>query len=177
MEKFVPYEKLSKKEQQKINTARRGTWGDLNPVTRKPVNSKSYNRKRAQAWKKNLPDLRSLCLSGKYHLRCRCRISGKSYCSSFNHTSSAAKSNCRLSVTGIFIGLMFPQKIDGFCGAVSPITPVPKPGDQLPGFLCSLRRFLRDQQLRKLKFRARDICPCGNAQPLFHIWPATTPPL
>ena len=59
MEKFVPYEKLSKKEQQKINTARRGTWGDLNPVTRIPVNSKSYNRKRAQAWKKDLPDLRS----------------------------------------------------------------------------------------------------------------------
>ena len=59
MEKFVPYEKLSKKEQQKINKARRGTWGDLNPVTRKPTNSKAYNRKRAQAWKKDLPDLRS----------------------------------------------------------------------------------------------------------------------
>ena len=59
MEKFVPYEKLSKKEQQRANKARRGTWGDLNPVTRKPTNSKAYNRKRAQAWKKNLPDLRS----------------------------------------------------------------------------------------------------------------------
>ena len=59
MEKFVPYEKLSKKEQQKVNKVRRGTWGDLNPVTRKPTNSKAYNRKRAQAWKKDLPDLRS----------------------------------------------------------------------------------------------------------------------
>ena len=59
MEKFVPYEKLSKKEQQKVNKARRGTWGDLNPVTRKPVNSKVYNRKRAQVWKKDVPDLRS----------------------------------------------------------------------------------------------------------------------
>ena len=59
MEKFVPYEKLSKKEQQKINKARRGTWGDLNPVTRKPTNCKAYNRNRAQAWKKELPDLRS----------------------------------------------------------------------------------------------------------------------
>ena len=57
MEKFVPYEKLSKKEQQKINKARRGTWGDLNPATRKPTNSKAHNRKRAQAWKKDLPDL------------------------------------------------------------------------------------------------------------------------
>ena len=59
MEKFVPFEKLSKKEQQRINKTRRGTWGDLNPVTRKPTNSKAYNRKRAQAWKKDLPDLRS----------------------------------------------------------------------------------------------------------------------
>ena len=62
MEKFIPYEKLSKKEQQKINKARRGTWGELNPVTRKPENSRAYNRKRAQAWKKEFPDLRSLCL-------------------------------------------------------------------------------------------------------------------
>ena len=59
MEKFIPYEKPSKKEQQKINKAKRGTWGNLNPVSRKPENSKAYNRKRAQAWKKNLPDLRS----------------------------------------------------------------------------------------------------------------------
>ena len=59
MEKFIPYEKLSKKEQQKINKAKRGTWGELNPVTRKPQNSKAHNRKRAQAWKKDFPDLRS----------------------------------------------------------------------------------------------------------------------
>ena len=59
MEKFIPYEKLSKKEKQTINRVRRGTWGNLNPVTRKPMSSKAYNRKRAQAWKKNLPDLRS----------------------------------------------------------------------------------------------------------------------
>ena len=31
------------------------TWGELNPVTRKPVNSKAYNRKRTQDWKKELP--------------------------------------------------------------------------------------------------------------------------
>ena len=59
MEKFIPYEKLSKKEKRKMALAKRQTWGDLNPVTRKPTNSKAYNRKRAQAWKKNLPDLRS----------------------------------------------------------------------------------------------------------------------
>lgn len=63
MEKFISYKKLSKKEQQKINKAKRGTWGEFSPVTRKPENSKSYNRKRAQAWKKDLPDLRShFCL-------------------------------------------------------------------------------------------------------------------
>lgn len=58
MEKFIPYEKLSKKERKKHDQARRQTWGDLNPVTRKPVSSKAYNRKRTQDWKKELPDLR-----------------------------------------------------------------------------------------------------------------------
>ena len=61
MEKFIPYEKLSKKEKRKADLARRQTWGELNPVTRKPMNSKAYNRKRTQAWKKELPDLRPLC--------------------------------------------------------------------------------------------------------------------
>ena len=55
MEKFIPYEKLSKKEQKKRDQAKRGTWGCLNPVTRKPESSKLYNRKRAQDWKKELP--------------------------------------------------------------------------------------------------------------------------
>ena len=63
MEKFIPYEKLSKKEKRKINQARRQTWGELNPVTRKPENSKAYNRKRTQDWKKELPDLRPLFYS------------------------------------------------------------------------------------------------------------------
>lgn len=31
MEKFIPYEKLSKKEQQKINKAKRGTWATSIP--------------------------------------------------------------------------------------------------------------------------------------------------
>lgn len=49
MEKFVPYEKLSKKEKDKLNKARRQTWGALSPVTRKPENSKAYNRAKAKA--------------------------------------------------------------------------------------------------------------------------------
>ena len=59
MEKFIPYEKLSKKEKRKMDLAKRQTWGELNPVTRKPENSKAYNRKRTQDWKKELPNLAS----------------------------------------------------------------------------------------------------------------------
>ena len=93
MEKFIPYEKLSKKgsnptaagggsregsewqrsarcksalpdaasaghrnrAKRKMDLAKRQTWGELNPVTRKPQNSKAYNRKRAQDWKRELP--------------------------------------------------------------------------------------------------------------------------
>ena len=46
MEKYIPYEKLSKKEKRKLDICRRKTWGNLNPVTRKPANSKVYNRKK-----------------------------------------------------------------------------------------------------------------------------------
>lgn len=35
---------MSKKEQAKQNKARRQTWGPMSPVTRKPENSKAYNR-------------------------------------------------------------------------------------------------------------------------------------
>lgn len=44
MEKFVPFEKLSKKKQRELNKQRRTTWGSLNPTTRKPDNSIVYNR-------------------------------------------------------------------------------------------------------------------------------------
>ena len=54
MEKFIPYEKLSKKEKRKLDQAKRQTWGNLNPVTRKPENNKAYNRKKTQDWKKEL---------------------------------------------------------------------------------------------------------------------------
>lgn len=52
MEKYIPYEKLSKKEKRKIDAAKRNTWGELNPVTRKPENSKAYNRNKARNWKR-----------------------------------------------------------------------------------------------------------------------------
>ena len=50
MEKFIPYEKLSKKEKRKVDAAKRNTWGELNPVSRKPQNSKAYNRNKTRNW-------------------------------------------------------------------------------------------------------------------------------
>lgn len=52
MEKFIPYEKRSKKEKRKADQAKRTTWGGLNPVTRKPENSRAYNRSKARNWRR-----------------------------------------------------------------------------------------------------------------------------
>ena len=53
MEKYIPYEKLSKKEKRRLDSQRRTTWGCVNPVTRKPGNSKAYNRNKARNWKRD----------------------------------------------------------------------------------------------------------------------------
>lgn len=53
MEDFIPFEKLSKKKQRKLNAKKRGSWYGLNPVTRKPENSRAYNRRRARKWSDN----------------------------------------------------------------------------------------------------------------------------
>lgn len=55
MEKFIPYEKLSKKKRRELAAVRRGSWGSLNPVTRKPENPKAYNRKKARKWSDESP--------------------------------------------------------------------------------------------------------------------------
>ena len=59
MEKFIPYEKLSKKEKRKLDQAKRQTWNNLNPVTRKPVSSKAYNRNKARNWKRECHETNS----------------------------------------------------------------------------------------------------------------------
>ena len=41
MEKFIAYEKLSKKKKRELDAKRRGSWGGVNPVTRKPENPKA----------------------------------------------------------------------------------------------------------------------------------------
>lgn len=55
MAKFIPFVKLSKKTQQEINKSRRKNWGTIDPVTKRPANSKAYNRKKARAWKDTFP--------------------------------------------------------------------------------------------------------------------------
>ncbi len=48
MNKFIPKEKQSKKLQRALSQAKRGSWGAISPVTRRPENSKAYNRKKVQ---------------------------------------------------------------------------------------------------------------------------------
>lgn len=46
MEKFVPYEKMSKKAKKEIDEQKRGGWDGVNPVTRvAEENPKAYQRK------------------------------------------------------------------------------------------------------------------------------------
>ena len=70
MEKFIPYEKLSKKKKRELDRRRRNTWGSLNPVTRNTANPKAYDRRKAR--KRDRDDLTavSFVLSGS-------RASGK----------------------------------------------------------------------------------------------------
>ncbi len=49
MNKFVPFEKLSKRAKRELQEKNRGTWGPINPTTRKPPNPKAYNRKKARS--------------------------------------------------------------------------------------------------------------------------------
>ncbi len=46
MEKFIAFEKLSKKEQKRLNNSKRGDWGAINPVSRIVPSKKCYNRKK-----------------------------------------------------------------------------------------------------------------------------------
>lgn len=48
MIKFIPKEKLSKKARRELNKTRRGTWGSINPVTRKAENRMKYSRKKVR---------------------------------------------------------------------------------------------------------------------------------
>lgn len=47
MEKYVPFCKMSKKQQKKLNRQKRTVW-NVNPITRKTENKKIYNRKKSR---------------------------------------------------------------------------------------------------------------------------------
>ena len=46
---FIPYEKLSKKRQREIDLEHRGTWGMINPITKRPERSDVYKRHEEKA--------------------------------------------------------------------------------------------------------------------------------
>ena len=48
MEKFIPYEKLSKKKRRELDRQRRNDWGEIKPVTRRIESGKIYRRKKAK---------------------------------------------------------------------------------------------------------------------------------
>jgi hypothetical protein len=49
---FIPYEKLPKKKQREVDRKKRGTWGAISPVTRRPERSDAYDRqKENRRWK------------------------------------------------------------------------------------------------------------------------------
>lgn len=47
MERYIPYDKMSKKQKKEWDSKQRTLWGG-NPVTRKTKNKKHYNRKKVQ---------------------------------------------------------------------------------------------------------------------------------
>lgn len=61
MGKFIPYEKLQKKKQRELVAKQRGSWGAVNPVTRKPANPKAYHRKKAGRWSEKAPNTTPFC--------------------------------------------------------------------------------------------------------------------
>ena len=66
MEKFIPYEKLSKKEKRKRDAMLRNTWGALNPVTRK---SKKHTTAKRHGSGSTIPCPCLLLFPGKKSLR------------------------------------------------------------------------------------------------------------
>ena len=57
MEKYIPYEKLSKKKKHELNRKKRSSWGCVNPVTRKVERKKVYNRKKFSVDEKFLTNI------------------------------------------------------------------------------------------------------------------------
>ncbi len=57
MERYIPVDKMSKKQKKAYYAARRGSWSGVNPVSRAVPSKKIYNRKQAKHWREKM-----LCL-------------------------------------------------------------------------------------------------------------------
>ena len=51
MERYIPVDKLSKKQRKAYYAAKRGSWNGVNPVSRQVPSKKIYNRKQAKHWR------------------------------------------------------------------------------------------------------------------------------
>lgn len=51
MERYIPVDKMSKKQKKAYYAARRGNWSGVNPVSRAVPSKKIYNRKQAKHWR------------------------------------------------------------------------------------------------------------------------------
>ena len=51
MERYIPVDKMSKKQKKAYYAARRGNWSGVNPVSRAVPSNKIYNRKQAKHWR------------------------------------------------------------------------------------------------------------------------------
>lgn len=47
-QKYITLDKMNKKARKDFYNSLRGTWGELNPVTRKPKNPKAYDRAKSK---------------------------------------------------------------------------------------------------------------------------------
>ncbi len=66
MEKFVPYEKLSKKQKRALNARHRETWA-ISPVTRRPENPKAYQREKTRKRMFDDSSSVSFCFNLQWH--------------------------------------------------------------------------------------------------------------
>ena len=46
MEKYISYEKMSKKQQKLVNASQRGSWGNAKPITKVKASAKVNTRKK-----------------------------------------------------------------------------------------------------------------------------------
>ena len=56
MKKYIPYEKLGKRQRRDRDRVARRDWGPMSPVTRKSENPKAYDRAKVRRDEESRPD-------------------------------------------------------------------------------------------------------------------------